>query len=94
VAEFPLIFLRFCGGGGDFSISPYSKADGQKVKAAKIYGQIAVFGEMFKSPTPPPPPNRKKIIKNPVLNTESVKRIVRGDAEETFAEGFYYLGRC
>jgi len=45
-------------------------------------GQIAVFGEMFKSPQPPPPPplppNREKVIKNPVLNTESVKRIVGG----------------
>jgi len=35
------------------------------------------ISEMLKSP-PPPPPNRKKIIKNPVLSTESVKRIVGG----------------
>jgi len=29
-----------------------------------MYGGIAVFGEMLKSPQPPPPRNRKKMIKN------------------------------
>ena len=37
-------------------------------------GQIAVFGEMFKSPPPPPLPNRKKIIKFSVLNTDRVSK--------------------